>query len=235
MVRQSGLKKLGLKVPQQRWQSLSLRESGLGIAGLLGILTAVSLPMAGLAQTESAPASSLSNVRFSCENVNGDYTVMYSPQSQPGRRYAWANPGQMGGGWTPERRCAEISRRLEFYRPDGLVELRTAIENGYDTVCVTTDAVPSCRIVLTVPEGQDPLATRDRVFSNLTVADSGQQTTAVNTYRGNGDRGIINQIGEAIGVDLSGITGRRQRSAGAEGINLRPFLDPADGGTGEQL
>ncbi|NJR64787.1 MAG: hypothetical protein HC772_04795 [Leptolyngbyaceae cyanobacterium CRU_2_3] len=190
---------------------------------------------AGLAQTPSNSGSTPpSNARFSCELDNGEYTVMYSPQSQPNQTYPWAQPGEMGGGWTPERRCSEISRRLEFYRPDGLLELRTAVENGYNTVCVTTEFVPSCRIVLTVPPGQDPTSTRDRVFSNLTVADSGQQTGAVNTFTGRNSGGLLNQIGQAIGVDLSAPSGRRQRGT-SDGINLRPFLDRADGGTAERL
>jgi len=83
----------------------------------------------------------------------------------------------MGDGWTSERRCNEISQRLESYRPDGLIELRD-VENNYNTV-VTTENDPSCRIVFTVPPGQDPTSTRNRVFSNLTVADSGEQTTAI--------------------------------------------------------
>jgi hypothetical protein len=192
---------------------------------------------ATVAQSQRYPDSTspqnLNDIRFSCQVVNGQYTVMYNPQSQPDQYYPWASPSAMGGGWSPDRRCNEISRRLEFYRPDGLLELQTGVENGYNTVCVTTEAVPSCRIVLTVPRGQDPVALRDRIFNNLLVADSGQQTTAVTAYQG-GDNGILNQIGQAIGVDLSNVTGNRRSSSPAS-INLRPFLDPADGGTGARL
>lgn len=172
--------------------------------------------------------------RFSCQVVNGQYTVVYHPQSQPGQFYPWATPVALGGGWTPDLRCAEISRRLEEYRPDGLLSMQTGIENGYDIVCVTTQRDPRCRIVLTVPPGQDALVTRDRVFENLAVADSGQQTDAVTTFRG-GDRGLLNQIGEAIGIDLSQVTRRRRSSVRSDSIDLRPFLDSADGGTGTQL
>jgi uncharacterized protein YndB with AHSA1/START domain len=162
---------------------------------------------------------------------------MYSPKSQPGRLYPWATPTALGGGWDPASRCYEISRRLETYRPDGLLEMQTAVENGYNTICVTTQQVPACRIVLTVPPGEDPVAIRNRVFSNLTIADSGQQTTSVTTFTG-GDNGLLNQIGRAIGVDLSSLSGHRRQSANANqsnGIDLRPFLDRADGGTGARL
>ena len=223
------------------WRGVSL---SLGAAVLLGS-GAVSAPL--LAQTSgdvvvptepstggTTPTPStggsqtpLAGTRFSCQVVNGQYTVMYNPETQPGQNYPWAVPGVLGGGWSPERRCSEITRRLESYRPDGLVEMRTAVENGYNTICVTTQNVPSCRIVLTVPPGQDPIATRDRVFQNLTVADSGQQTQGVNTFTGGRD-GLFGQLGQVLGIGGS----NRSRSAG---INLRPFLDRADGGTGEKL
>ena len=174
------------------------------------------------------------NARFSCQTQSGEPTVVYNPQSQPGETYPWAKPTAMGGGWTPELRCAEISRRLEEYRPAGLLEMQTAVENGYNTICVTTSQVPSCRIVLTVPEGEDPLVIRDRVFGNLTVADNGQQTTAVTTFSGD-DNNLINQIGVAVGVDLSSLTRSNRSSRSSDRVDLRPFLDPADGGTGARL
>ena len=170
------------------------------------------------------------NTRFACQSTGGQYTVMYFPESQPNQSFAWATPSALGGGWNPQKRCAEIARRLEQYRPDGLIELTTDVENGYNTVCVTTEKVPSCRIVLTVPPGQDPLTTRDRVFENLTIADSGQQTQGVYTYRGG--RGN-NQVDKLLERGRSILGGNNRQSSNA--INLRPFLDRADGGTGTML
>ena len=46
-----------------------------------------------------------SNARFSCQQYNGQYTVMYNPQSQPGQGFAWANPRSLGNGWDTARRC----------------------------------------------------------------------------------------------------------------------------------
>lgn len=183
-----------------------------------------SSPQISPSTTAQPPVTS--GTRFSCQNTSGQYTVMYSPESQPGKVYPWATPSQLGGGWSPDRRCNEISRRLEMYRPDGLLEMRTGVENGYNTVCVTTQQNSACRIVLTVPPGQDPLATRDRVFENLAVADSGQNTNAVNTFTDDASN-ILDQIGEALNLSSP----RPQSPA----INLRPFLDRTDGGTGARL
>lgn len=182
------------------------------------------------------PNPPLSGVRFACQSSNGQPTVMYMPESQPNQSYPWAVPSALGGGWSSDRRCGEIARRLESYRSDGLVEMKTAVENGYNTICVTTDRVPSCRIVLTVPTGQDPLATRDRVFQNLTIADSGQQTQGVLTYGQNGsDSNILNQLGGLLGIRGMGRSRAAAPRVVRSDINLKPFLDRKDGGTGERL
>lgn len=173
------------------------------------------------------PSPTAAGTRFACQMNNGQNTVMYFPESQPNRAYPWAVPSTLGGGWSSDRRCNEIARRLESYRPDGLVEMKTGFENGYNTICVTTDRVPSCRIVLTVPPGQDATVTRDRVFQNLSVADSGQQTQGVLTY-GGGRSDVLNQLGQILGI-------RRSTAMTNGNINLKPFLSPRDGGTGERL
>ena len=175
------------------------------------------------------------SANFTCDYVRGEYTVMYRPRSQPGRAYAWAVPGRMGSTWSPERRCNEIASRLEFYRPDGLNELRTDVENGYEILCATTQRNPDlCSIVLTVPRDQNAEVVRDRVFENLRLADNGQQTQGVYTFT---DSGQVNEIFSQFG-DL--LEGRRSHSGSSNitrsgDINLRPFLDRFDGGTGERL
>jgi hypothetical protein len=175
----------------------------------------------------SVPAAN-GNVRFACQYVNGDYTVMYYPESRQGEAYPWATPRSMGGGWSAFKRCTSIAERLENYRPEGLLEMRTDVKNGYNIVCVTTERTSDCpsRIVLTVPSGQDPVTTRDRIFENLSVADSGQSTVGVNTYRGRNGSDMLNEV---LGGGKK--TSRSRRSS----IDLRAFLDPKDGGTGSGL
>ena len=204
--------------------------TSLGLMSTLGIAfpTLPNLPRPAYAAEPTTEETSTAAARFFCQLQGGQYTVMYAPSSQPSQSYPWAIPGDMGDAWPAERRCNEISRRLESYRPDGLLELQTGLENGYNTVCVTTEAVAACRIVFTVPPGQDPLATRDRVFNNLLVADQGNATTGVTTFTDGGS--ILDDLGEVLGLPPGG-----SQSAPSRGINLRPFLDTADGGTGTQL
>lgn len=194
------------------------------------------LGLGGVAQTlpqEDSQGNSRATdtaARFVCQWNQGQYTVMYNPESRPEESFPWAVPQDMGGGWFAEKRCNTISERLEEYRPDGLIEMKTSTENGYNIVCVTTEQNPACRIVFTVPPGQDPIATRDRVFENLASADSGQQTQAVNTFVGTNAA----SVDELINAGLSILTGSQQ-SPSSNAIPLRPYLDPADGGTGAKL
>ncbi|HLO87548.1 MAG TPA: COP23 domain-containing protein [Nostocaceae cyanobacterium] len=188
-----------------------------------GSTTTTTTPTTGTSTTTTVTSAT----RFSCQLYNGRYTVMYQPESQPGQYFAWAAPQALGGGWTPEKRCDAIASRLELYRPDGLQELRTGRENNENTICVTTDAVSSCRIVLTVPRDKDPNTVLSDVFQNLTDADEGRQTIAVNTYRNSRQIGIGN-IGRTI-------LGGNRTNYSKTGVNLKPFLDAKDGGTGKNL
>lgn len=184
--------------------------------------------------TNDTTTTASSGTRFSCQFYNSQYTVMYQPESHQGEYFAWANPRTLGGGWDAQKRCQAIAQRLESYRPDGLVELQTSVENGQNTLCVTTESNPSCRIVLTVPPEKDPNVVRNSVFQNLTTADNGQQTVAVNTYTssGSGSNGVdqIYNLGHSV---FNG--GKKPVSSSQDPINLKPFLDRADGGTGTKL
>jgi len=183
----------------------------------------------------SSPNTSTSDTktRFSCQLYNGVYTVMYQPQSQPDKYFTWATPSAMGGGWDAQKRCTAIASRLESYRPNGLELLQTGRENNENIICVTTQSDKSCRIVLTVPRTKDPIDVRNRVFQNLTTADKGQSTTAVDTFASNG-QGELNDLYKLGHSIIKGKTNQISSST-SSGINLQPFLDKRDGGNGTRL
>lgn len=225
---------------QMRW--VALGTSSILMLGSTALMAGTAVAQSTQSEAEEDVAAAESSAdedspRFACQMINGQHTVMYMPESQPGEAYAWATPTAMGGGWTEDARCAEIARRLEEYRPDGLVELQNSVENGYDIVCVTSEDNPACRIVFTVPPGQDPVQTRDRVFDNIASANSGEVTQSVYTFQDSNQGGdILNQIGEALDINLPGIDGLGNTSGySGDGIYLKPFLDASDRGTGEFL
>ncbi|WP_310485088.1 COP23 domain-containing protein, partial [Chamaesiphon sp. VAR_48_metabat_403] len=116
-------------------------------------------------------------------------------------------------------------------------ELRTDVKNNYDTVCVTTEKNSECRIVFTVPQGQDAITTRDSVFRNLTMADSGQRTTGVTTFADGGNNGFGDLLGNVLpGLANTGTaTSPTPALKAKDSIDLRPFLSTKDGGTATQL
>lgn len=188
----------------------------------------------GVAAVQGSNASS--SPRFFCQMWKGQFTVMYSPEKRTSDSYPWAVPQELGGGWTAEKRCVKISRRLEEYRPDGLQEMSTTTENGYNTVCATTQLNAACRIVFTVPPGQDPITTRNAVFENLTTADNGQMTHGVNTFAESGSRNLsLNGDLVNLGLAILGKGSNTTQASSNAAINLKPFLAPSDGGTGAKL
>ncbi len=234
-------------MPQPFQPTLGLLSSvlnGVRLSAIAAIALGGPLSFVGFAETgvlnqpdliaQTTAASSEDQPRFSCQFINSQYTVMYYPKSRPTEPFAWATPGTLGGGWTPERRCTEIARRFEEYRLDGLVELQNSQLNGYNVVCVTTRENESCRLVFTVPPGQDPIATRNRVFDNVVVADRGEQTQGVNTFAGSDSSQDL--LGQLMQLGRSTVEGKPANTSNYSGpINLLPFLDPADGGTGKAL
>jgi hypothetical protein len=226
-----------------------LLSSGLGLTVFVGNAIASAQtgdvvvptqPANGTSTTTSSSNTSTTystNARFSCQNYNGQYTVMYQPESQAGQFFAWATPQKLGGGWDEYKRCATIAERLESYRPDGLTELRTSTQNGYNVLCVTSESNPACRIVLTVPPGYDAYNVRNSVFQNLISADNGQQTIAVNTYssRSSGGSQVEQIYNEARTIFGGGNNNTNNSRTSKEPVNLKPFLDQKDGGTGSQL
>ena len=197
---------------------------------ILGVMLASTT--AGAQSGPPTPKTSVpsggAEARFVCESFNSQYIVTYRPVDRAGDKYPWAVPTTMGS-WDASKRCTEIARRLEDYRKDGLQELRTDVKNNYDTVCVTTERDSECRIVFTVPKGQDALETRDAVFSNLSMADSGQQTTGVSTFVPGGNSNNIPGVGSIRGNTPT--PSPQPKSS----INLRPFLSVNDGGTAAGL
>jgi hypothetical protein len=204
------------------------------ILGAMAIASSASAQYGPPTPKTSVPSGG-TQTRFMCESINNQYTVTYHPIDRPNDRYPWAVPSTMGSNWNAAKRCTEIARRLEEYRRDGLKELRTDLKNKYDVVCVTTERNGECRIVFTVPSGKNAIATRDAVFRNLTLADSGQQTTGVTTFA-EGNNGLGNILGNNLpGIGTNGAATPNRSLQSKDSIDLRPFLSTKDGGTATQL
>ncbi len=101
--------------------------------------------------------------RFSCElrqdtNKGKEvWTVMYDNGKKKQPWLGMVIP--MGGGWSPERRCQEIERRLESFRQDGLVSLGYRDDPNtpqQQILCVNTElSGDSCPLLMTLDVGTD--------------------------------------------------------------------------------
>ena len=111
----------------------------------------------------SSPSIIEKTDRFSCEErrdtERGEFvwTVMYDNDK---KKQPWLGMViTMGGGWSPERRCQEIEKRLENFREDGLVSLGYRDDPNtpqQQVLCVKTKSSgENCPLLMTLDVGTD--------------------------------------------------------------------------------
>jgi len=101
--------------------------------------------------------------RFYCQlrqdkSLGSDvYTVMYRHDKD---RKPWLKMvSTLGGGFTPDKRCEEIARRLEIFRSDGLLELYSTLDTQLNQhlICARTkNSGLGCQLLVTLNRGADP-------------------------------------------------------------------------------
>lgn len=86
----------------------------------------------------------------------------------------WVSSYFSGSGWTPERRCQEVSQRFESYNQTGALNyLTTGEENNLPVICVTDRKGGSCHGTLfTLKNGSNPDATLQNLL-NVRIRASG--------------------------------------------------------------
>lgn len=128
--------------------------------GVLGLLAAVG--STGIAYIQGWPPLLVGeNARFSCQNQpdtqrGGDvWTVMY--RHDKGQQPWLKMVTTLGGGYTPLKRCKEISQRLEIYRKDGLTKLdsRLDAETHQYVICAKTKQSENCSLLVTLKPGSE--------------------------------------------------------------------------------
>jgi cell division protein FtsB len=113
-----------------------------------------------------------SGIFFSCQNVNGiPTTVGFSPtwNNQPRELIRWV---KKFGGNTPQKRCEEVTERLNFGLGNGAMYTTFGIMDGQNVICTTDKSGNGCQYLLfTVKPGQDPKSVLNDLFS-LSGTDS---------------------------------------------------------------
>ena len=98
---------------------------------LLGLLSCT------LHSSKVSASSSLAST-ISCMNANGvPATVVQTKSGKQVPIIYWKSQTFSGSGWTPERRCQEVSARFQSYHSSGTLEyITTGRMNGLPVICV---------------------------------------------------------------------------------------------------
>jgi hypothetical protein len=105
----------------------------------------------------------------------------------------WTSSVFSNDGWSPERRCQEVSSRFsQFNDNNQLRYLTTGYMNGMNVICIALNKGDRCSgLVYTLKPGQNPTQTLNRLF--------GVQRTATGPLNETGDRTYID-MNQYLGV-----------------------------------
>lgn len=128
----------------------------------LGTLTALS----PLSQAQSSQPSQPQPTTFYCELGNGMPTTMAITPRGKVPIIRWFSTYFTGSGYTPERRCQEVSVRFQtYYNNNTLNYVTTGVINNQPVVCVTSTSGGGCqRLLFTLKRGQDASRTLQQLF-----------------------------------------------------------------------
>lgn len=94
----------------------------------------------------------------------------------------WKSQTFSDSGWTPERRCVEVSARFQEYHAAGTLEyITTGRMNGLPVICVAkTDGGACAGLLYTLKPGQNATATLKQLFEIRTKPGAAplEETTA---------------------------------------------------------
>lgn len=171
---------------------MNTRDSALKIRN-----TAMALAIATTSQIIASQEVQAKAQYFSCVNRSGVPTTVANMSS--GKQIAmirWTSSIFTDDGWTPERRCQEVSSRFtDFNNRNQLRYLTTGKMNGMHVICVALNRGDRCSgLVYTLKPGQNPTQTLNRLF--------GVQRTAAGPLNETGDRTYID-INEFLGIGKS--------------------------------
>lgn len=121
----------------------------------------------GLTSVLLAPPAQAAATSFSCGRSNGvPTTIARTDDGRSVPMIRWTSNAFDGSGWTPERRCQEVSQRFEGFRQQGrLAYITTGRINGLPVICTAASDGGACEgLLYTLKPGQDPTLALRRLF-----------------------------------------------------------------------
>ena len=133
----------------------------ISISALLVVVGSVAL------SSNSAKASSALASSITCMDANGiPATVVKTKSGKQVPIIYWKSTTFSGSGWTPERRCREVSMRFQqFHSANKLEFITTGRMNSLPVICVARTNGGACAgLLYTLKPGQNATATLKRLF-----------------------------------------------------------------------
>ena len=141
------------------------------VSAVLALATVLS--SLGLAFTKSAEAAPRT---FSCKMFSGAWTTFVNESGKPEKQMIrWTSEFGALAGYTPERRCKEVTNRMNKYVSESGQYITHGTMNNLNVICTTDDLGKDClHLLYTLKPDQDPKLTLEDLF-NLSRSTLGPQ------------------------------------------------------------
>ena len=139
--------------------------------------------LANIVFISSVRASAALAASISCMNADGvPATVVQTKTGKQVPIIYWKSQTFTGSGWTPERRCQEVSSRFQSFHAAGNLDyITTGRMNGMPVICVAKSDGGACAgLLYTLKPGQNATATLQKLFDIRTKPGAAplEETTA---------------------------------------------------------
>jgi hypothetical protein len=134
---------------------------------LLDVLFAMGIAFSPISNAQSQVNQNI-QTGFFCD-TSGDVptTVYLNKQGIQEPWIKWSSDYFTDSGWTPEKRCGEVSNRLETYRVNQQLRYVTSgVVNNQKVICVAaSQGAPCGGIIYTLKPEQDAIAALNNLFA----------------------------------------------------------------------
>jgi hypothetical protein len=155
------------------WSTHHLRGGLVGLALLVGT--------ASFAPGAQANPQKLS---FYCGTSQGSPATLAKSGSRVVPIIRWSSDAFSDSGFSPERRCQEVSKRFQTYYDDGSLSfITTGRMNGQNVVCVArSHGGPCAGLLFTLKPGANPTQVINQLFNIRTRASGPLNETTARPY-----------------------------------------------------
>jgi Circadian oscillating protein COP23 len=131
------------------------------VSAVLALATVIS--SFGLAFTKSAEAAPRT---FSCKKVSGAWTTVVNESDKPEQQIIrWTSDVGAFAGYTPERRCKEVTNRMNKYLSESGQFITYGTMNNLNVICTTNRLGKDClHLLYTLKPDQAPKETLEDLF-----------------------------------------------------------------------